>query len=100
MTGPPHTSGELRRTVEVTVEGRVQGVGFRAWTVRTARQLSLDGWVRNMPDGSVEALLSGPPGAVDEMLVLLEVGPPAARVDRVSVVAEGGTAPPGFEERP
>lgn len=99
MTGPAHTPIAPRRTVEVTVEGRVQGVGFRAWTVRTARQLSLDGWVRNMPDGSVEALLSGPPAAVDEMLVLLEVGPPAARVDRVTVVAEGGTAPAGFETR-
>mgnify|MGYP000925309736 CR=1 FL=1 len=99
MTGPAHTPIEPRRTVEVTVEGRVQGVGFRAWAVRTARQLSLDGWVRNMPDGSVEALLSGTPAAVDEMLVLLEVGPPAARVDRVTVVAEGGTSPAGFEAR-
>ena len=49
--------------------------------------------------GSVEALLSGTPAAVDEMLVLLEVGPPAARVDRVTVVAEGGTSPAGFEAR-
>lgn len=99
MSGPAHSPAPPRRTVEVTVEGRVQDVGFRAWTVRTARQLSLDGWVRNMPDGSVEALLSGTPDAIDEMLVLLEVGPPAARVDRVSVVAEGGTAPTGFEQR-
>ena len=50
------------RTVSVKIEGRVQGVYYRAWTKQTARSLGLDGWVLNAPDGSVEAVFSGPDG--------------------------------------
>ena len=49
------------KTVTVKIEGRVQGVYYRAWTEQTARALGLDGSVRNASDGSVEAVFSGPP---------------------------------------
>ena len=84
------------------VEGRVQGVGFRWWCAGEARALGLAGYVRNRRDGSVEALLQGPPDAVARMEALLERGPPAARVDRV-VVLPTPAAPgalEGFEQRP
>jgi acylphosphatase len=84
------------RTVTVRIEGRVQGVFYRAWTEQTARQLALDGWVRNMPDGSVEAMFSGTPTAVEQMLRRCEGGPREAEVTAVTVMQEGGDPPPGF----
>jgi acylphosphatase len=85
----------------VRVAGRVQGVGFREACVAQAGALGVDGWVRNRLDGSVEVLAQGPPDAVEQLLAWLHAGPPAARVDRVSVRAEAprpGLA--GFERRP
>ena len=73
-----------RRTVRVTVTGRVQGVGFRAWTRSQARALGLAGWVRNEPDGSVSALFSGQAGDVAAMLDRLRKGPPGAEVRDVT----------------
>ena len=81
------------RTVSVRIEGRVQGVYYRAWTDRTARELGLDGTVRNANDGSVEAVFSGPADKVAEMLRLCADGPPDARVTKVTVNQEGGSAP-------
>lgn len=92
--------GSRRRTVQVRIEGRVQGVAFRAWTLDLARSLSLSGWVRNRRDGSVEALFSGAAPDVETILEACASGPPAARVHRVEIMAEGGEAPPGFDIRP
>ena len=83
------------KTVSVKIEGRVQGVYYRAWTEQTARALGLDGTVRNASDGSVEAVFSGPANKVDEMLRRCADGPPDARVTRVSVTKEGSVSP-GF----
>lgn len=66
------------------VEGRVQGVFFRASTRCMARGLGLSGWVRNLPDGSVEALFQGPAEAVERALDWCRTGPPDARVDKVT----------------
>jgi acylphosphatase len=88
------------KTVTVKVEGRVQGVFYRAWTEETARRLGLDGWVRNRRDGSVEAVFSGPESQVDEMLRRCADGPPDAQVTDVVVTAEGGTPAPGFKVLP
>jgi acylphosphatase len=85
------------RTVTVRIEGRVQGVYYRAWTDQTARGLKLDGWVRNARDGSVEAAFSGPVGKVAEMLKLCERGPSDARVTKVIITGEGGSVPSGFK---
>jgi len=67
----------------VVIRGRVQGVGYRAWTEYTALDLGLEGWVRNRRDGTVEALFAGPQEAVDEMLETCHQGPPGARVEIV-----------------
>ena len=71
------------------VNGRVQGVGFRYFVVREAQALGLAGWVRNLPDGRVEVLVSGDPGLVDAIEERLLQGPPYARVSNIeAAVAE------------
>ncbi len=67
----------------VTVTGRVQGVFFRAWTREQADTLGVAGWVRNCPDGHVEAHIEGDPVAVEQLLANLRHGPPAASVEDV-----------------
>ena len=65
----------------VLIRGRVQGVGFRAWTEVTALERGLQGWVRNRRDGAVEALFIGVEGDVTAMIEDCHSGPPGARVD-------------------
>lgn len=65
----------------VLIRGRVQGVGFRAWTEVTALERGLRGWVRNRRDGTVEALFSGLETEVLAMIDACRAGPPGARVD-------------------
>lgn len=84
----------------VKIEGRVQGVFYRAWTEQTARRLNLDGWVRNRRDGSVEAVFSGPDAQVDDMLRRCADGPPDAKVSKVVITDEGGVPPSGFNVLP
>ena len=67
----------------VVIRGRVQGVGFRAWTEVTALQRHLQGWVRNRRDGAVEALFIGMENDVLAMIDHCRSGPPGARVDFV-----------------
>ncbi len=89
-----------QKAVRVRIEGRVQGVGFRYWVLDEAAGLGLDGWVRNRIDGSVEAVVSGPQEALDEILRRCHEGPSLARVDRVSVEAETARVEPGFRALP
>ena len=84
---------EAVRVARVRVRGRVQGVGYRAWTADVAAELALDGWVRNRTDGSVEAQFAGAPDAVAMMLERCCNGPRAARVTEVSIEEEGGAPP-------
>jgi len=93
----PSKEQQARRMVTVKVEGRVQGVYYRAWTYETAQSLGLDGTVRNMSDGSVEAVFSGPEATVADMLKRCENGPPDARVTKVTILKEGGSVAPGFK---
>jgi acylphosphatase len=83
----------------VRVFGRVQGVFFRGWTQQQAVDLGVTGWVRNCPDGSVEAHLAGEEAVVDRLLDRLRGGPPAAAVDRVDVVTLAPEAGERFEVR-
>ena len=93
----PDKADDKTRTVAVKIEGRVQGVYYRAWTNETARMLKLDGSVRNMGDGSVEAVFSGPADVVEDMLRRCKDGPKDARVTKVTIMAGGGTVAPGFK---
>ena len=71
--------------VHVLIEGRVQGVFFRASTRDEARARGLAGWARNLPDGRVEALFEGDKQVVEDMLKWCHQGPPHAYVDQVEV---------------
>ncbi len=71
--------------VRAVIRGRVQGVYFRAWTVQRARDLCLDGWVRNRADGTVEAVFAGPEAQVERMIRECHGGPPDASVEAVDV---------------
>jgi acylphosphatase len=73
----------------VTIRGRVQRVGYRAWAEHTALQRGLEGWVRNRPDGSVEAVFAGPAVVVEGMIEACRRGPPGAQVDALDQ-REGG----------
>jgi acylphosphatase len=77
------------RIIRAIVSGRVQGVGFRAWTQAEAEALGLRGFVRNRISGDVEAVLAGSPQAVETLSRRLWRGPPAARVDRVTITQAG-----------
>ncbi|WP_117191009.1 acylphosphatase [Rhizobium terrae] len=81
-------------TVLVRITGRVQGVGFRAWTQGEALRLGLKGWVRNEPDGSVLALIAGPGMLVSRMLDRLSQGPPGAVVSSVEKLPAAPTEIP------
>lgn len=71
---------------QVTVSGRVQGVGYRDWTKRQAKALSVAGWVRNLPNGDVEALLQGEEFATRELVERMRRGPPLASVTRLEAI--------------
>jgi acylphosphatase len=85
--------------IRVLVEGRVQGVGFRAWTAHEAARRGLRGWVRNRGDGSVEALLIGDADAIAAMIEDCRRGPRLARVDRLSREDAVDDGTQGFHER-
>jgi acylphosphatase len=83
------------RAIRATITGRVQGVGFRWATRRTAAALGLSGWVRNRADGTVEVQAQGDEEAVVDLLRFLHHGPPGAMV--TSVVVEATVATPGLD---
>ncbi|MGO8916934.1 MAG: acylphosphatase [Stellaceae bacterium] len=86
--------------LRLVITGRVQGVGFRAWTRREARRRAVRGWVRNRLDGSVEALLIGPADAVEALAEACRRGPGTARVDVVSRFPDEDDGAADFSERP
>lgn len=73
------------KAVRVLISGRVQGVYFRAYTRDMARPLGLKGYVRNLPDGRVEAVFQGPEDKIDQAVAWCHQGSPNARVDAVEV---------------
>jgi acylphosphatase len=85
MSGGQGASSDNLRRVRARVRGRVQGVAYRASTRHEARRLGLLGWVRNMPDGSVELEAQGPPDAVEQLLSWCRKGPSLAAVTSVDI---------------
>ena len=83
----------------VVVSGRVQGVAFRVTTLREAERLGLRGWVRNLPNGSVEAAFEGTPEAVSAAVAWCHHGPSWARVDHVEITREPPAGHEGFAIR-
>jgi acylphosphatase len=87
------------RRVRVIVRGRVQGVAFRAHTADEAHRAGVAGWVRNRPDGSVEAAFEGRPAAVESLLAFVRRGPRSARVEGVETFDEPLAGDRSFEIR-
>lgn len=81
------------------VSGRVQQVGYRDWTVRTARSLGVTGWVRKLRDGSIEIHAIGDDPAIDALVEACRTGPPLARVDAVEPHPDVESAVKGFTKR-
>jgi acylphosphatase len=87
------------RSAHLRITGRVQGVGYRAWVIETARRLGLRGWVRNRADGSVEALVIGADDPVAAIIEACREGPFAARVTEVAVGDAADDGSDGFVPR-
>lgn len=94
---PSRTGALIRR--RAIVHGRVQGVFFRDTTRRQATSRGLVGWVRNLPDGTVEAVFEGDPEAVEAMLAFCREGPRGASVERVDVSEQEPEGLGSFEVR-
>ncbi|AGB31112.1 acylphosphatase [Natrinema pellirubrum DSM 15624] len=88
-----------RTRAHVFVSGTVQGVYYRANTRDTAQENDVDGWVKNLEDGRVEAVFEGPDDAVEAMVEWCHTGSPAAEVDDVTVEYEEPRDEDGFEIR-
>ncbi|MDT8757773.1 acylphosphatase [Sphingomonas psychrotolerans] len=87
-------------TQRILVSGRVQGVGYRDWVVRTAQRTGLTGWVRNVRDGRVEILVSGDDDKVAKLIEGCHEGTPLARVEHVEAFsAESEKQTKGFTKR-
>lgn len=84
----------------LTITGKVQGVFYRNWTVKTAQALGLAGWVRNRLNGDVEALVQGVQADIERFVVLAWSGPPAARIEDVRDEPADVSDLNGFEQRP
>lgn len=90
----------MTKSVHVRIQGKVQGVWYRAWTEQTARENGLSGWVRNCSDGTVEALFSGTEEHVERMLNACWEGPELALVTSVDTEEVSAPKETGFIVRP
>jgi len=86
--------------VRLSIQGRVQGVGFRAWAAHQARRRGLRGWVRNCRDGSVEMLIVGEAADIESMIDACRLGPALAQVSAVLREPSSDDGATEFEQRP
>lgn len=98
MTAPSATerNGGRSQAVRYLIAGRVQGVFYRSATAEQAARLSVDGWVKNLPDGRVEVVAAGDRAALAALASWLWHGPPAARVESVQLEEWTDAVPRGF----
>lgn len=89
----------MQTAIHFWVNGRVQGVYFRASTQSTALKLGLCGWVRNLPDGRVEGVACGPSKALDKLVAWLHHGPEHAQVTNLQIEPEPAQDWQGFDIR-
>lgn len=92
---PPPSFGAIR----LRIEGRVQGVGFRAWTQQVASEIGLRGHVRNLEDGAVEIVATGSAPAIDQLRSIVRDGPPSAHVTLVTELPHAPISADAFEIR-
>jgi acylphosphatase len=88
-----------KEAAHILVSGRVQGVGYRAFTERTAKSMQLTGWVRNLEDSRVETSVEGERAVIDAFIERLKVGPRYAEVKNVEVRTIPLFGASGFEIR-
>jgi acylphosphatase len=89
----------MRVARRILIGGRVQGVGFRYFTLEAAQREGIDGWVRNLPDRRVEIAVEGEVEAVTRFERAVRHGPPGARVDEVDVTENVPAGVSGFSIR-
>ncbi|MEK7348834.1 MAG: acylphosphatase [Candidatus Eisenbacteria bacterium] len=97
--GTEADGARARARLVARVEGRVQGVGYRAFVIERAMTLGLSGWVRNLPSGDVDLEAEGPRALMQEFLGDLRKGPPASRVLHIHVEWAPARGTDGFEIR-
>lgn len=90
----------MEKTLRLHINGRVQGVCFRAWTVREAKIRGVTGWVRNLRNGSVEALFSGDGDTVDDLVDACKRGPEMARVADITIHPDSDPGLSDFRQLP
>lgn len=90
----------MTKAIRLIIEGKVQGVGYRAWLSTQAKGVSLCGWVRNRRDGTVEAVISGEAETLSIFISSCWRGPMAARVDKITDEQYSKLLPPNFEVLP
>jgi acylphosphatase len=95
MNQSPSASPQVR--AHIFISGKVQGVGYRASAGDMAALLHVNGWVRNLHDGRVEAIFEGSPNPVEEMIHWCHQGPPVAQVSQVTVEYEAAEGIKGFK---
>jgi len=78
----------MKTRCHIFISGRVQGVFFRYYTQERAKSLGLTGWVRNLPDGKVEAVFEGEKEKIEKMIEWMRKGPPLAKVEKVDIIWE------------
>lgn len=86
----------MKKNVHITINGKVQGIWFRANTKQKAEQLGITGWVKNIPNGSVEAIFEGEENCIKEMIDWCQHGPPQAKVENIEIKEQSITN--GFDE--
>lgn len=90
----------MTKAIHLVIHGRVQGVGYRAWTGSVARKLGLKGWVRNRTEGTVEAVFIGDAKTIEHMVKHCHTGPMNARVDKIERGEWTDLSPSDFRQLP